>query len=248
MEETLSLQDIIKIIKERFLLIISLTIIAVGIAIVLNFYILTPIYQVKTQILVNQKENGEEVYSWNQIQTDLQLINTYNDIITSPIILSKVIEELRIDTTPEQLSYQITLSSESDSKVLDIQVLDSDPELAVNIANTTAEVFKEEIPSLMNVDNINILSIATMSESASPVEPNKMRNIAIGAVIGIVLGIFLAFVLEILDTTIKDEKDVEEILGVPIMGLVGSIPLEKGKKSSSKVHRVRGNQNDWIEK
>ena len=198
--------------------------------------------------MINQKGSSEEVYSWSQIETDLQLINTYNDIIKSPVILSKVIEELKIDTTPEQLTNQITLSSESESKVLKIEVQDSNPEQAANIANVTAEVFKEEIPSLMNVDNINILAPAKVSENPSPVKPNKTLNIAIGAVIGIMLGIGLAFLLEILDTTIKDEKDVEEILGIPIMGIVGSIPLEKVKKSSFKSHKVRGNQDAWIEK
>ena len=244
----MSLQEIFKIIKKRLLLIITLTIVAVSIAIVLSFYILTPIYQVKTQILVNQKGNSEEVYSWSQIETDLQLINTYNEIIKSPFILSKVIEELQIDATPEQLTDQITLLSESNSKVVNIQVENENPELAVNIANTTAEVFKEEIPALMNVDNIDILSTATFSETASPISPNKELNIAIGAVIGIMLGIGLAFLLEILDTTIKNEKDVEEILEIPIMGVVGSILIEKKGKSPFKSHRVRGSQDAWVEK
>ena len=243
----MSLQEILKIIKKRLLLIISLMIVTISIAVVLSFYFITPIYQAQTQILVNQKVNSQEGL-WYQMETDLQLINTYNDIITTPVILSKVIEELQIDATPEQLSNQISLSNGSESKVLYITVQDSNPEQAVNIANTTAEVFKEEIPSLMNVDNINILALAKVSENPSPVKPNKPLNIAIGAVVGLMLGIGLSLLLEILDTTIKDEKDVEEILGIPIMGIVGSIPIEKVKKSSLRSQKVRGNQDVWIEK
>lgn len=246
MEETINLHEILKIIKKRLLLIISLTIVAVSVAVVISFYIMTPVYQAQTQILLNQKGNSEEIYSRSQIETDLQLISTYNDIITSPVILSKVIEDIQLDTTPEKLSSQIKLSSQSDSKVLYIKVLDLQPIIAAKIANKIAEVFKEEIPTLMNVDNINILSVA--SENTTPVSPNKELNIIVGAVIGIALGIGLALLLEVLDTTIKDEKDVEEILGTPIIGVVGSIPLEKGKKYSFRTHRVRESQNAWIEK
>lgn len=246
MNETLSLQEIMKIIKKRLLLIIGLTILATGIAITISFYVLTPIYQAQTQILIDQKHDSEEVYSRSQIEMDLYLISTYNDIITSPIILNKVVEKLEIDTSLKRLADQITLSSENGSKVIYMDVLDSDPKRAVDIANTTAEVFQKEVPNLLNVDNINILSEAKIDEANTPVSPNKKRNIAIGVVIGIMLGVGLAILLETLDTTIKNEKDVEDILGLPIMGIVSSIPLEKNP--SLKLNRVRGNQGVYIEK
>ena len=241
MNETLSLQEIMKIIKKRLFLIIGLTIFATGIAITISFYVLTPIYQAQTQILIDQKHNGEEVYSRSQIEMDLYLISTYNDIITSPIILNKVVEKLEIDTSVKRLANQITLSSENGSKVIDMDVLDKDPKRAVDIANTTAEVFQKEVPNLLNVDNIKILSEARIGEANSPVSPNKERNIAIGVVIGIMLGIGLAILLETLDTTIKNEKDVENIIGLPIMGVVGSIPLEREKTSFLQLKRARRN-------
>lgn len=153
-----------------------------------------------------------------------------------------------MDKTPEQLSDQITISSENESKVLTIIVKDSTPELAANIANKTAEIFKKEIPLLMNVDNINILSAAKVSENVSPIKPNKLLNIVIGVAIGIALGIGLAMLLEKLDTTIKDEKDVEQILSLPIIGLVSSIPIEKKKRRYKKPYKVRGKENTLVEK
>ena len=239
MEETISLKEVFGIIKKRLLLIITITLVSISAAAIVSFYFITPIYQAQTQILVNQKGSSADAYSWSQIETDLQLINTYNDIITSPIILSKVIEELGLNTTPEKLMNQITLSSESNSKVFKINIEDSKPEQAVNIANTTAEVFKKNVPSLLNVDNINILSAANLSENPAPVKPDKVLNILIGAVIGLMLGTGLAFLLEIVDTTIKNEKDVEEFLNIPIMGLVGVIPLEKEKKSTFKSRHLK---------
>lgn len=227
MEETITLQEIIKILRKRLLLIISLTLVAVGVAAVISFYILTPVYEAQTQILVNQNSNSQEVYSWQSTETDLQLINTYNVIIKSPAILNKVIEELELDLTPEQLTEKVTVTNESDSKVVNIIVEDKQPKQSVEIANTIADVFKEEIPKLMSVDNINILSKAKLSENPNPVKPNEKLNMVIAAVIGVMAGVGLAFLLEVLDTTIKSEKDIEEIIQLPIMGLVSSIPQDK---------------------
>ena len=218
-------------------------VISAGIAIGISFYVLTPIYQAQTQILVNQKSNSEESYVRDSTETDLRLINTYNVIITSPVILTPVIEELELNVTPGQLMNQISVSNQSESKVLNINVLDSDPLQAVKISNTLAGVFETQIPKLMSVDNISILSKAELSDNPSPVKPNKMLNIAIALVIGLMLGIGLAFVLEFLDTTITSERDIEEILGLPVIGVVGSIVEEKKKWSPLISRRARRNKN-----
>ncbi|MEO4053429.1 Wzz/FepE/Etk N-terminal domain-containing protein [Solibacillus sp. CAU 1738] len=240
MEETISLREILTIIKKRLLLILTLIIISIGIASYLNFYVLTPIYEAQTQILVNQKPSSQEGYSWNQMETDLQLINTYNVIITSSAILNKVIEELELDMTSDQLMKKISVSNENDSKVVNIKVEYPNPEQAVSIANTIAVIFKVEIPPLLSVDNINILSEAKLSENPTPIKPRKLINIATAAIIGLMVGAGLALLIEVLDTTIKSERDIEEILELPIMGLVGSISLDKEKKSSFKFRRQRG--------
>lgn len=224
MEETISLYDIFKVLKKRIVLILSITIISTLAAAIISFYVLTPIYQASTQILVNQKTSEQQnQIQTTDIQTNLQLINTYNVIIKSPVILSKVIEILDLNTTPSALSNQITVSNANNSQVVNISVQDEQAYLAVDIANTVAQVFQEEIKELMNVDNVNILSPAELPENPSPVKPNKMLNMAIALVIGLMVGVGLAFLLEYLDTTIKTEQDVEELLGLPILGFVSKI-------------------------
>lgn len=239
MEETLSLQEIAKILRKRTWLLIILTVISIGISAGISFYALTPIYQAQTQILVNQNNSSGEVYSWQTTETDLRLINTYNVIITSPVILTPVIDALNLNLTPAQLTKQISIFNENDSKVVNIRVENPNPSKAVDISNKVAEVFKEQIPQLMRVDNISILSVAKLSENPTPIKPNKMLNIAIGGLIGLMLGIGLSFLLEFLDMTIKSERDVEDYLELPVIGMVDFIKEDKQKKFSLNPRKAR---------
>lgn len=223
MEETISLQELFKTLKKRAILILLTMLLAVTVAGVISFLFLTPIYQASTQILVNQQKVEQNQFNTQDIQANLQLINTYNVIITSPAILSKVIENLDLDTTPAALKNKITVNSAQNSQVVNVSVEDPEPYMAVDIANTTAEVFQEEIQKLMKVDNVNILSPAVLSDNPSPIKPDPILNMAIAAVVGLMLGVGIAFLLEYLDTTMKTEQDIEELLGLPILGLVSPI-------------------------
>lgn len=243
MEEVISLQELLKILKKRFVLLFTILILAMTIASAVSYYFLTPIFQVSTQILINQKQLDQDQFSSQDIDTNLQLINTYNVIIKSPIILSKVIDNLNLKTTPVLLNEQITVNSEQNSQVVTVSAQDPDLQQAVDIANMTAKVFQEEVKTLMNVDNVNILSLAVNTKDISPVKPNPILNIGIAAIIGLMIGIGIAFLLEYLDTTVKTEQDIEELLGLPVIGLISPIShkhLKKNKDPES-LHRKREN-------
>lgn len=233
MEETISLQELFTTLKKRIGLIALMTILAITIAGVVSFLILTPIYETSTQILVNQ-EQSEAAQAINQnIQADLQLINTYSVIIKSPVILDQVASDLGLDVSAEQLNNQITVATAQNSQVVNISVRDENPALAVDIANTTAAVFEKEIKGLMKVDNVSILSKAVLKENPSPVAPNPMLNMAIAAVVGLMLGVGIAFLLEYLDTTIKNNQDIEDILGIPLLGIISPIQEKADLKETS---------------
>lgn len=232
-EETISLQDIFKVLKKRFSLIVIITLISMIISAVISFFVLTPIYEASTQILVNQQKTTEQGIQTQDIQTNLQLINTYNVIIKSPAILTKVIENLDLDIDTYELSEKINVINAENSQVVSISVQDEQPVFAVDIANTVAQVFQDEIKTLMKVDNVNILSPAVLSEDPKPIKPNKLLNIAIAMVVGLMLSVGLAFLLEYLDTSIKSEQDIEELLNLPIIGVVSPIPEETLNQSNS---------------
>ncbi|MBM0065889.1 YveK family protein [Alkalicoccobacillus gibsonii] len=224
MEETISLKDMLKTLKRRFKLLIILPIIAMALAAIVSFFFLTPVYESSTQLLITQNNtNLEQGFTQNEIRTNIELINTYNEIIKNARILEPVIETTGLDLSIVELDNMITVSTANDSQVINITVEDVSPDNSALLANTLAEIFEAEIPEIMNVDNVNILSPATVGDDIKPISPNPLANILISAVVGLVFGIGLAFLLEFLDTTIKTEKDLEDALDLPVLGAISNM-------------------------
>ncbi|WP_430487966.1 YveK family protein [Priestia flexa] len=223
MEETIDLRQLFGTLKKRLWLIALITIIAAMISGIVSFFVLTPVYQARTQILVNQESSEQQPLNAYTIQTNIQLISTYNEIITSPVILEDVVKKLNLNVTAKQLSGQVQVTNSEDSQVAHIVVQDTDAKRAMDIANTTAAVFQEKIPSIMSIDNVSILSKAELADSLNPIKPAPLMNIAIAIVVGLMLGVGLTFLLEYLDQNIKNEQDVERILQIPVIGVISEI-------------------------
>lgn len=224
MEETISLKEIAGVIKKRLLLIITLIVGAALIAAVVSYFLLTPSYQASSQFIVSQEKQDPDVqYNTNDIQTNVQLINTYNVIITSPAILEGVVKELNLSTTADELKSKIQVASEENSQVVTVTATDTDPKQAVQIANSTVKTFQDKIPDIMSVDNVSVLAEAELAENPSQVSPNPLLNIAIAIVLGAMVGVGLAFLLEYLDNTITTEEDIEGKVGLPVIGVISHI-------------------------
>jgi capsular polysaccharide biosynthesis protein len=239
MEETISLKELFAVLRKRLSMIGAITLTAALISAIVSYFFITPIYQSSTQILVNQKKQ-EGVFQPGEVQANLQLVNTYNVIIKSPAILDKVIEELNLDMSVQQLTEKINVASEKDSQVISVTVQDPNPKAARDIANTTADVFKAEISNIMNVDNVSILAKAEVMKGQGPVKPRPALNIAIAVVVGLMTSVGLAFLLEYLDNTIKKEQDIETILELPVLGVVATMEEAKTPTTRAAAKKVRG--------
>ncbi|MED1204705.1 YveK family protein [Heyndrickxia acidicola] len=235
MEETISLKELMQTLRKRMGMIIFITLLAVIASGVVSYFVITPVYQASTQILINQSSKTDQsVYNPNEVQTNLQLINTYNVIIKSPAILDKVSQQLNSGLTADQINKKITVSNETNSQVVTLAVEDPNPYTAAKIANTVATVFQENIKTIMNVDNVSILSKASVATNQAPVKPRPLMNIAIALVVGLMAGIGLAFLLEYLDNTVKNEQDIEKLLELPVLGVIGSIEDQQEPKAARK--------------
>lgn len=240
MEETISLQEIFQIIKKRMTLILSFIVGAVLIAAIVSFFMITPTYEASTKFLVNQgQQDPAASYNVNDIRTNVELINTYKNIIESTAISGEVVEELDLPYTPDKLVNNIQVASEQNSQVVTVTVSDTDPAQAVKIANTTVTIFQKKLPDIMNVDNVNILTEAELPENPKPVSPKPLLNIAIAFVLGGMIGIGLAFLLEYLDNTIRTQQDVEQYLELPVLGAISEI-TDRDVRHIQRVNRNRG--------
>ncbi|AQQ65937.1 MULTISPECIES: YveK family protein [Bacillus] len=242
MEETINLKELFHILKKRLAMILVIAFGAAIVSAIFSFFIMTPIYQSSTQILVNQKKQEGTAIQFNEVQTNIQLTNTYKVIIKSPVILDQVKEKLGLNITTQELNKQIEVTNEKDSQVVLVTTKDKNPKMARDIANTTAEVFKNEVAKIMSIDNVTVLSKAEIVEKQAPIKPNPMLNIIIAFVVGLIASVGMAFLLEYLDNTVKKEEDVEKVLGLPVLGIVARMDEEtmNVKSHAPSSRKVRG--------
>lgn len=232
-EETISIGELFSILKRSKGLIISLAIIAALIAFLVSSFVISPTYEASTQVLVAPKQSEQSI-DLGQVQSSINLVNTYRVIIQSPAILEQVQENVM--GAPESISNLITVNSEQNSQVINIKVQHTNPVLATDIANEISDVFSKEVPELMSVDNVKVLSNASVP--MSPVKPNILLNTAIAMVLGVMIGIAIAFLKVVLDRRIKTEQDVENILELPVLG---SIPvIDKVEMRQQRQANVKG--------
>ncbi|MEK4271111.1 YveK family protein [Bacillus sp. FSL W8-0940] len=226
MRDKLGFKDMFFVLKKRCALIILITMTAAASTVAVNYFLLTPVYQASVQILIN----GRQTSNFTDIQTNLELINTYNVIMKSPVILNKVKDDLNLQETTEELKKKITVASENESQIVSISATDKDYSKAAAIANTVASVFQRDIQDIMNDKaEISIVAKAVPYDSPAPVSPNKMFNMAVFTMFGLLLGAGLAFLLELLNSTVKNEEDIENGLELPILGNVLYTKPKKGQ-------------------
>ena len=117
----------------------------------------------------------------------------------------------------------LSVSSASESQVMNLEATDTSYKRAVSIVNAVATVFKNEIPSIMKVDNVTILSEANIKDEASPINSSPVVNIILSFIISLMLAIGLVFLLDYLDDTIKSEEDVLQSLELPMLSYITKI-------------------------
>ncbi|UBH16121.1 Wzz/FepE/Etk N-terminal domain-containing protein [Macrococcus armenti] len=216
MEEVIDISKVLNLLKRNWKFIVSLSLLGALIAAAISFFLIKPTYSASTQILVNNKAS-EDRFELQANQTDLQLINTYNEIIKSPVILDKVAKNLNVNN---DLASKISVSNATQSKVITISANAKNYSDAAKIVNETAYVFSKEVGKIMKTDNVTVLTKADENLKASPVKPKPLLNTIIGLILGLIISLVLIIINNLLDKRVKTENDVQEILNLPVIGMI----------------------------
>ena len=215
MEETIDLREYFAIIKKRFWIIALLAIISALISGVISFFMLNPVYEAKSTLIVNADKQAEtQIVTGDQITVTQKLAVTYGEIIKSRTVLDDVIKNLKLENTYESLSGQITVSPVNDTQIISISVQDTNPQKARDIANEIPKVFEKEAKRITKANDVQVIDKATLPKN--PIKPNKVMNVVLGTMIGL----FVVFLIEYLDNKMKTPQDIEKHLGLSVIGVI----------------------------
>lgn len=222
MEETIDLREYLAIIKKKAWIIAAITAVTTFVSAFLSFFVLSPVYEAKTTLIVNTDQKNDDTITGDEFSVTQRLAVTYGEIIKSRTVLEPVIEKLGLDISYDDLSKMVTVSPVKDTQIINISVQDTNPLKAKDIANSIPEVFTKEVKRITKANSVEVIDNAV--EPLSPIKPNKLMNVLIAFVLGIMIGLFVVFLIEYMDNKMKTPQDVEKHLDLPILGV---IPKEK---------------------
>lgn len=214
--KTMEIREILKILKKRILIVLIVPIIFSIIGGALKYYSYQPVYEARVSLIVGVNENYK--INPNEIFLYRSIINTFIQIARSAVVAEEVSQKLNDGTSAEELQSGINIVSQEDTQILIMSFRSNDPKDAVKKLEIMSQTFIEESNRMLTNGKLQIMDGA--KTPLNPINSRGLRDIAIPFLIGLVISVGISFFMEIFDNAIKDEKDVEKYLGIPVMGII----------------------------
>ena len=221
--EEISLLELIEGIKRRIKWIILFMILGGLLAFGASKFLIRPQYEASTTMIIGKPKDYDktENIKYDQVMLNQKLVSTYSEIIKSRGIAEQVIKNLQLDFDLEKYQRKVEVEPVKDTELISVKVRDNIPQRAMDIANETAEIFQNDIKTIMQIDNVKILDEAVLPQK--PSSPKIKRNTARGALLGLFISSFMAVFIEINDTRIKSAEELQEKFNIPVLGVIPEI-------------------------
>lgn len=238
-EDYINIKELLFILKKRFLLILSLAVLTTALAWGYNqFHKAKAEYYTTTELIFNIDELTKPITNYAETTKNSDMVNTYLALVKSPLVMNQVATKLKMEGQKTVLNNMVSVDTlkntpagvvpdpNKTSNIITISVHNPDPKVAMDVANTVAVTFKDEVKNIFKVDNITVLSPAKDTEA---VLPQQSKNLIIGFIGGLALGVVLALCLEYLNRNFRKEQEVEKALRTPVLASVPAISGQGGK-------------------
>jgi capsular polysaccharide biosynthesis protein len=217
----LQLREYLNIIRKRWWVAALVVVVAAGVA--YGYSITQPkLYETSVKVVGNPAKPDENLN--NTIKAEVKRLAAAT--LTSPDFAARIDQRGRFDLGPDQLLGKIKAQAKPDDYNLIITVDDTSAERAAQIANTAADLIRDDnLDKLANVPDDSKIFFDKTSRAPVPDRPSSPRtnlNTGAGAALGLVLGLILIFVVHFFDTSIRTEDEVERFIGLKVLGLVPS--------------------------
>ena len=213
--------------RKADIIIIILAFLMIGIIYTMKF--VTPLYSSSATMVLVSSNSSDNTITTNDITLNSKLVSTYNKLIKSRNVLKEVISNLKLDIKEEELRKNITVSSLSNTELIEITVKNTNNRISADITNEIAKVFKEKVKEMYNIDNIEIISKAEVEYE--PCNINHKKDIIMFVFAGILVAAIYIIIVNSLDTTIKSSEMVEKEFDLPVLA---SIPMIVNQEKKDK--------------
>lgn len=232
--EELDLKELISMFLEKKLLIILVIIIFAIMGAIYTLKFIVPEYEASISLVLVQLGTEATTDSATSISTtditiNSKLVENYREIAKSRVVADTVKQNLHLDIPTSEIQENIAVNSISDTELIRVTVTNKDPKLAYDIATEFAKVFADKVEGLYNIKNVHILDEAQIPQEPSNIHLSK--NVLIFAFVGAILVFGYILLINMLDTTVKSDIDIEKALNLPVLASIALTDDNYKKKS-----------------
>ncbi len=215
--EEINIKELLNYFKTKIGWIILTILLVVGLGNTYRIFTREPLYKSDTSIILVSSTN-QTTANFNDIQANRNLVTTYTEIIKSRKVLEPVIENLELDYSYGTLKSNVSVGAIGDTQMIKISVSDRNPKKAQRIADEIAEVFMNEVKDIYQLENVRVVDSAVAENK--PYNINYIKDNIIFVGIGFVISCGIILLVFYFDTTIKTSEEIEEKLGLTVIGMV----------------------------
>ena len=215
----LDIMLLLRRIWEKKVLIVLVTLLFTVASLAVSIFVITPQYSSTTKVyVVNQTKDEKKAITTQDVQLGSLLVKDYKEIILSNKVMEDAAEKSGTGLTAKELAKKVSVEPPKDTRIISITVQDKDPQVASDLANTVKEISADQIKEVTKIDDVTTLEEA--KAATSPSSPNILKNGILATVLGFILAVAGVVLFELLDDRVKRAEDIEETMGLVLLGVV----------------------------